>query len=192
MLASWFLYTFLFLSQKSTVFKPYSSVRFCDITVTKKVLCSNCTQLWDSVIWLCYKKKCCAQTALNCKILWFDSVIKKSAVLKLHSTVRFCDLILLQKSTVVNCILIFCTTNGFGCFHGVTAKTELIKHKILNYPMLLSKQTSEAMHMSEHQLPQYYLPQWVASMVWTPLVMWYTNHKPTYENVTKLFIYSSK
>ena len=82
--------------------------------------------------------------------------------------------------TVINCVLAFCITIVFGCFHNVMALFKLVKHVhkfeyIVHSSVWLSNHTwSESMHnMSAHQLPWYYHPQWVIFMACIALITRY-------------------
>ena len=43
------------------------------------------------------------------------------------------------------------------------------------------------MHMSAHQLQQYYQPQWVPSMGLSALVTWYKHHKLAHTKISQNF-----
>ena len=84
---------------------------------------------------------------------------------------------------MINYALTFHKTNGFGYLrHYSQVQTWEEKVPELDnvahlFAWLSNLIWREVMHVSAHQLPQYYQQQFVPSMVWTTSVMGYTWHK---------------
>ena len=55
-----------------------------------------------------------------------------------------------------NCMFTFCTTNVFDCFWGIMAQLKLIKHKFMNYTILLFNLCS---FQITHRVNQYTIYQ---------------------------------
>ena len=82
---------------------------------------------------------------------------------------------------VFNCTFSFHTTNLLVCL--CHSNSWIRKPCTSVWEFFLDHTRDKAMHyMQAHQLPRYYRPRWLSSMVWNSSITWYTRLKLQYRH----------